>query len=158
LARSHASLQRTPPDRLGDDPFADAGDPDALRFVIAGLAQDVPGTISLISLSTEGAAVDALTDVPLGHVRCPAGVPTALWCGSRRPIRAVADDIDRSHPLVADRSIKAELGGAIAVASPRLEKAQMIRVAGPRESPIGPINRYRATLRVFLVRLVPHGP
>jgi hypothetical protein len=158
LARSHASLQRTPPDRLGDDPHADTGDPDAIRFVVAGLADDLPGTISLISLSTEGTPIDALSDLALGEVRCPASVPAGMTCGSTRPIRAVADDIDRSHPLVADRSIKAELGGAIAVATAGMEKAQMIRVAGPRASPIGPIDRFRATLRMFLVRLAPHGP
>jgi hypothetical protein len=70
----------------------------------------------------------------------------------------VADNIDRNHPLVADRSIKVELGGAIAVASAQMEKRQMLRVAGPRRSPVGPIDRYRATLRMFLVRAAPKGP
>jgi hypothetical protein len=158
FARSHASLQRTPPDRLGDDPFASTGDPDALRFVVMGFYDDLPSTLSLLSIGADGAPIDALAGVPLGDVPCPASAPAGMICGSTRPIRAVADDIDRTHPLVADRSIKAELGGAIAVASPRMEKLQMIRVAGPRASPVGPIERYRATVRVFLVRVVPHGP
>src|SRR5262249_6393100 len=78
---------------------------------------------------------------------------------STRPVRAVADDIDRSHPLVVDRSIKVELGGAVAVASPRMEKIQMLRVAGPRRAAVGPIPRHRASLPVFLVRAAPgRGP
>jgi len=158
LTHSHASLQRTPPDRLGDDPFAPTGDPDALRFVLAGVADDLPGSLSLLSFTSEGAALDTLADLPLGEVPCPPGLPAGMTCGSTRPIRAVVDDVDRNHPLVADRSIKAELGGALAVASSRRDKAQMIRVLGPRQSPAGPIARYRAKLRVLLVRLTPNGP
>ncbi|APR77268.1 Hypothetical protein A7982_02615 [Minicystis rosea] len=157
LARSHASMQRTPPDRLGADPFADGGDPDALRFVVVGHAEDLPATLNLVSMSSEGASLDALTDVPLGEVRCRPGTPSGLTCASTRPIRAVADDIDRTHPLVVDRSIKVELGGAIVVASAQRQKLQMIRVGGPRRSPAGAIDRYRATLRMFLVRLAPKG-
>ncbi|MFT3764066.1 MAG: hypothetical protein QM820_00855 [Minicystis sp.] len=157
LARSHASMQRTPPDRLGDDPFADGGDPDAVRFVVQGFADDLPATLNLVSLSTEGQSIDALTDVPLGEVPCKKGTPAGITCASTRPIRAVADDIDRAHPLVADRSLKVELGGAVAVASASMEKLQMIRVAGPRRSPVGAIGRHRAALRLFLVRLAPKG-
>lgn len=158
LARSHASMQRTPPDRLGDDPFGDGGDPDAVRFVVVGHVDDLPATLNLISIAESGASIDALTDVPLGEVPCRKGTPAGLTCASTRPIRAVADDIDRSHPLVADRSLKVELGGAIAVASAQMEKRQMLRVQGPRRSPVGPIARLRATLRMFLVRVTPKGP
>lgn len=158
LARSHASLQRTPPDRLGADPLASTGDPDALRFMLIGVADDLPGTINLISFLPSGVGLDALTDLPLAQVACPADVPAELTCGSTLPIRAAADDIDRSHPIVLARSIKVELGGAIAVASPRGDKLQMIRVGGPRKSAVGPIERFRARLRVFLVRLHAHGP
>lgn len=158
LARSHASLQRTPPDRLGPDPLASTVDPDALRFVLVGVADDLPGTINLLSISPSGEGLDALTDLPLSQVPCPADVPRELTCGSTLPIRAVADDIDRNHPLVLARSIKAELGGALAVASARGDKLQMIRVAGPRHSPLGAIERFRARLRVILVRLNPRGP
>lgn len=158
LARSHASMQRTPPDRLSDDPFGDSGDPDALRFVFIGSADDLPATVSLLSITPLGASIDALNDVPLGHVACPRDVSSKLICGSTRPIRAVADDIDRNHPMVADRSIKAVLGGALVVASPTGAKLDAIRVAGPRSSAVGTIDRYRARLRVTLVRPTPHGP
>ena len=161
LARSHASVQRSPPDRLGDDPFADTGDPDAVRFVLHGFVDDVPPTLTLMSLSAEGAPIDALTDVPLGEVPCPRFVTAhaaGMMCASTRPVRAAADDIDRSHPLVSDRSIKVEVGGAIVVASARMEKLQMLRVAGPRRTPMGPMGRYRAALRLFLVRAARGGP
>ncbi|MCC6555835.1 MAG: hypothetical protein IT372_22970, partial [Polyangiaceae bacterium] len=172
LARSHASLQRTPPDRLGDDPLADLADPDAIRFVLVGNADDLPPTLDLVSVSPSGAVVDRLPGVPLGHVACPEDVAAGLTCGSTRPIRAVADDIDRNHPMVADRSIKARLGGALIVAAPEGlagaergapamtagRKLQMIRVAGPRASALGPIERYRARLRVIMVRPRAGGP
>ena len=156
LAASHASMQRTPPDRLGADPLASTGDPDAVRFLLHGHADDLPSTLTLVSLSAEGAPIDALTDLPLVEVPCPP-FTRDLMCASTRPVRAVADDIDRSHPLVADRSIKVELGGALGVASARMDKLQMLRVAGPRRTPAGPIERLRASLRMFLLRSAPGG-
>jgi len=45
------------------------------------------------------------------------------------PLRFVTDDVDRDHPLVIDRSMKAEVGGAIILRSGE-RKAQMIRVSG----------------------------
>ena len=156
LAASHASMQRTPPDRLGADPLASAGDPDAVRFLLHGHADDLPSTLTLVSLSAEGAPIDALTDMPLVEVPCPP-FTRDLMCASTRPVRAVADDIDRSHPLVADRSIRVELGGALGVASARMDKLQMLRVAGPRRTPAGSIERLRASLRLFLLRSAPGG-
>lgn len=157
LTRSHASLQRTPPDRLGDDPFASTRDPDALRVLVIGEPADLPGTITLRSVAPSGEEIDVLRDVPLGHVPCPPDVARGLACGSTKPIRAVADEIDRAHPMVADRSIKAELGGAIVVTT-RTAKLQQIRVGGPRASAVGPIVRYRGRLRVVMVRARPGGP
>ena len=157
-ARSHASLQRTPPDRLGDDPFADLSDPDALRFLVIGPARDLPTTVDVVSLAPSGDVVDGLPSVPLGHVACPEDVPKGLTCGSTRPIRAVADDIDRAHPMVADRSIKAKLGGALSVTATGGRRLQTVRIAGPRASELGPLERYRARLRVLIVRARPGGP
>jgi hypothetical protein len=158
LARSHASLQRTPPARIeaGSPAFHD--DSDALRFVVLGAGDDLPATLSILSLGADGEPIDVLTSLPLAAVACPKGAAPELSCGSTPPIRAAADDVDRGHPLVKDRSIRAELGGALAVTSPRGDKLQMIRVGGPRKTPAGPIDRLRAKLRVFLMRLGPHGP
>jgi len=158
LSRSHASLQRTPPDRLGDDPFGDLADPDALRFVVIGAPDDLPTTLDVISMGPAGDVVDGISGAALGHVPCPKDLPAGLVCGSTRPIRAVADDIDRSHPMVADRSLKAKLGGALVIAAPGGRKLQMIRVAGPRASDVGSIERYRARLRILMVRARAGGP
>ncbi|MEJ7735381.1 MAG: hypothetical protein WKG00_40120 [Polyangiaceae bacterium] len=153
LAREHASLQRTAPERLADDAFGATRDPDALRFVVQGAPADLPATLSIRSLKASGAPLDALADVALGSVPCPAGAPAGAACGSTAPIRAVIDEVDRDHPLVRARSILAELGGALLVArSPDAQPLVTVRVAGPRRSALGAIERYRARLRVVLVR------
>ncbi len=154
---SHASLQRTPPDRLGDDPYRPTGDPDALRFLVVGPAAGIPTTLTLSSIDESGNELDRLSDLALGHVPCPADVAKTLVCGSTVPIRAVTDDIDRNHPTTLGRSLRAALGGALIVTRGDT-RLLSLRVAGPRTSPAGPIERYRATMRMFLVRLRPGGP
>lgn len=158
LARSHASIERTPPERLDDDPFAKSPDPDAIRFELEGSAEELPASVTLASFGDGGAAIDSLAGVAL--IARPCSVPSSagLTCKSTLPIRAVVDDLDRFHPLVKDRSIKVELGGTIAVVSPGGDKMQMVRVGGPRHSALGSIERFRAKLRILMVRLVPHGP
>jgi hypothetical protein len=159
LARSHASLERTPPARLeaGESNLYD--DFDALRVVVThpvgGLTSDV-SAIGVESLNSLGARVDRLPALALSPTPC-AGGDDAFRCWTSAPLRPAADDVDRGHPLVADRSVKAEVGGAI-VFRRAGRKAQMIRVLGPRSSPVGPIGRMRATLRPFVVRVSPGGP
>jgi hypothetical protein len=159
MARSHASLERTPPMRVEGPPDARYDDPDALRVVLE-LPDDGPGLdgereISVESVSAFASRIDSIAHLPLVPSPCP-GAYVALRCWSSAPLRLVIDDVDRDHPLVSDRSIKAEVGGAIVLRSEG-HKAQMIRVLGPRSSTIGPIGRLRATLRALVVRLVPGG-
>ncbi len=168
LARSHASMERTPPERLVDSLGRGAHDPDALRFVIAGLDDDLPATVTIASFAESGEPIDAQPDVALVASPCPKSVAPGLSCGSTPPIRAVPDDIDRNHPLTDKRSIKAQLGGAIAVLGPRGDKLSMIRVGGPRmpgeservaSDPLARAHgRLRGRLKVILVRAVAHGP
>lgn len=159
MARSHASLERTPPMR--DEGGADApyDDFDALRVVVAipdhGPGLDGERTIAVESLSSLGARIDELPGLALTASRC-AAPSEDVRCWASAPLRAVMDDVDRNHPLVAGRSIKAEVGGALVFRSAG-RKAQMIRVLGPRDSPVGPIGRLRATLRPFVVRVTPGG-
>src|SRR5260370_36715641 len=86
---------------------------------------------------------------------------------SSAPLRLVIDDVDRDHPVVSDRSIKAEVGGGVVLRSEG-RKAQMIRVLGPRKvwrdlfdghegSPVVSIGRLRTTLGPFGVRGAPGG-
>jgi hypothetical protein len=155
FTRSHASFERIPPTRLSDD--ASAG-PDALRFRLVGPRDALPATIALASMREDGTVVDRLADVPVAEGTCEHGFEPDVRCVVTAPIRVVADDLDREHPLSRGRSIKAELGGAIAVLAPNGQKAQMIRVGGPRATIAGSIARLRAKVRVLLVRLAPHGP
>lgn len=159
MARSHASFERTPPTRSQGPPDARYDDADALRVVMA-LPDDGPGLdgdreIAVDSVSASGARVDAVAHLALAPSPCARPYEN-VRCWASAPLRLVIDDVDREHPLVADRSIKAELGGAVVFRSDG-RKAQMIRVLGPRASPVGPIGRLRATLRPFVVRVVPGG-
>ena len=159
LARSHASLERTPPMRdVGgvDTPYDDF---DALRVVMAipdhGPGLDGERDVAVESVNALGARIDEIPSLGLTASRC-AGPYEGVRCWASAPLRAVMDDVDRNHPLVAGRSLRAEVGGALVFRSAG-RKAQMIRVLGPRDSPVGPIGRLRATLRPFVVRVTPGG-
>ena len=159
MARSHASMERTPPTRVEGAPDATYDDPDALRVVLAtpdnGPGLDGERTIAVETLSALGTRIDALPR--LAVTTSPCARPYAgMRCWSSAPLRLVIDDVDRDHPLVAERSIKAEVGGAL-VFRDGGRKAQMIRVLGPRRSPAGPIGRLVATLRPFVVRVTSGG-
>ncbi|HEX8794104.1 MAG TPA: hypothetical protein VF765_24345 [Polyangiaceae bacterium] len=157
--RSHASLERTPPTRVEGAPDAPYDDPDALRVVVEspdeGPGLDGDKTIAVESLTSIGTRIDALPRLPLTPLACAAADPP-MRCWASAPLRLVIDDVDRNHPLVEGRSIRAEVGGAI-VFRDAGRKAQMIRVLGPRTSPVGPIGRMHATLRPFVVRVAPGG-
>jgi hypothetical protein len=159
LSRSHASLERTPPGRLEGGAGDRYDDFDALRVVITrpggAPGADAPPAIAVESVSGLGVRVDVLPRLGFAASPC-AGGDEGLRCWTSAPLRPAMDDVDRNHPLVADRSIKAEVGGAI-VFRHAGRKAQMVRVLGPRTSPVGPIGRLRATLRPFVVRVAPGG-
>ncbi len=77
-------------------------------------------------------------------------------CAASAPLRFVIDEVDQKHPLVRDRSLRAEVGGAIAFVRGG-RKLQAIRVLGPRHTSAGPIGRLRATLRPVVLRVAPGG-
>ncbi len=155
LARSHASLERTPPERTVDDPAPGVpGDPDALRLVFSGKKNELPAKVRIGSRDRGGAEIDhievAATDAP-----CPAGAGPA--CRATPLMRVVTDEIDRNHPLVKDRSIRAEVGGSLQIGAADHVFGSM-RVGGPRMTPVGPITRLRGKLKVTIVRHRPKGP
>jgi hypothetical protein len=163
-ASSGASLQRTPPKALPADPLDNDGDPDALRYLLVAPVDELPSLVDLVSLSEDGAAVAVLRGTALQTIPCPAAVRAAsevkrngAKCAVTQPIRCVADDIDGGHPLVRSRSIRAVLGGAIAIARPGGARIGAVRVMGPRWTSAGRIERLRAKLRFVLVRLAPNG-
>jgi len=158
MARSHASMNRLPPASIDGPPEARYDD-EALRAVMAipddGREVDGETAIGVESLSSLGRVIDALPTVLLASSSC-ARPYSDVRCWASPPLRLVADDVDRESPVVSGRSLKAEVGGAI-VFRKGGRKAQMMRVLGPRTSPVGPIARLKATLRGSIVRIVPGG-
>lgn len=162
IARGHVSLERTPPTRIDlDDVEAKLDDPDAVRVLMTSPEGSTLGPITVESVDADGEPLDTTADVRL--VRTPCATPTApqrtvgLACYATVPLRLVVDDVDRRHPLIAARSLKADVGGAIVVRDARGKKLQAVRVAGPRESSVGPIGRHRVTLRPIVMRIAAGG-
>lgn len=153
---SRASLQRTPPNEEPVDPTRPHGDPDALRYLVVDSADAIPALIDITSVDHAGKIIDRLDDVPLVAVPCPPGVASGQSCAVTSPIRAVVDEIDRQHPLVNRRSLRADLGGAIVIARGEATVGR-VRVMGPRQTEVGAIDRFRARLRFVFVRMAPGG-
>ncbi|MDB4998672.1 MAG: hypothetical protein JWM74_6104 [Myxococcaceae bacterium] len=159
LARSRASIERKPPSRVD---LADADhtydDPDALRVLTTSPeGSNSLGALTVDSLSADGASLDVIRDVKLLSVACDPGVASGATCAASAPLRLVVDDVDRSHPLVATRSVRAEVGGALVVRDSSGKKLQAIRVGGPRASAVGPIGRHRLTIHPVVMRFSPGG-
>lgn len=159
MAREHASIQRTPPARVDlDDADHNFDDPDALRVVTTSPeGSNALGALTVDSLSADGTTLDALRDVKLTSVACDGGMPVGAICSASAPLRLVVDDVDRAHPLVAARSVRAEVGGALVVRDASGKKLQAMRVAGPRKSSVGPIGRHRLTIHPVVMRLTAGG-
>jgi hypothetical protein len=153
--RSHASIERTPPERTAEDPTPGiSGDPDAIRFVLSGPIAELPAAVRVTSRNVADTEVDRL-EVTLAAGPCPAGLGPA--CRATPLLRVVSDDIDRNHPLVKDRSVRADVGGTLSVGPPGGRSLGAIRVGGPRMTPVGPISRLRGKLRIIVVRHRPKG-
>ena len=159
MARQHASIERTPPARIDlDDADHRFDDPDALRVVTTSPEGAAPlGALTVDSLSADGGSLDVIRDVKLLSVACDPSVATGATCSASAPLRLVVDDVDRSHPLVATRSVRAEVGGALVVRDASGKKLQAIRVKGPRTSGAGPLGRHRLTIHPVVMRLTPGG-
>lgn len=155
-AREWASLTRTPPSRAELNPDVAYDETDALRVVME-LPDDAPAvtTVHVETLSSQGLHIDSLLRLPLSPASCRAGL-TGVRCYASPPVRLVADDTDRTHPLVIQRSLRGEVGGALVVRD-GTKKLQAIRLAGPRASSVGPIGRLRATMRPIVMRISPGG-
>jgi hypothetical protein len=158
--RDRASLERTPPFRITSDVEEPVEDTDALRVVLASPEGASLGPVSLESVGADGNPIDILGELPLERTRCApaeAGDEHGVGCLASALVRFVVDDVDRRHPLVATRSIKAEVGGAVVVRDDKGKKLQAIRVAGPRRTAAGAIGRYRLAIRPIVMRVAPGG-
>lgn len=154
LAASHASLSRVLPASLRPAEDRLSGDRDALRWLVVGKDGALPRELSLVSTAANGLFVDTLEHVPTQAAACPPGTPSSLLCRKSPLIRATTDWLDRSHPRALELSLQAEVGGRLTVYGAGRE-AGSIQVGGPRHTRLGPIDRYRARLRVRVLRVAP---
>lgn len=158
LAKDRVSLQRTPPARVDlDDAEHGFADPDALRITLASPSGSSLGPITVESLAADGAPLDLIRDLKVTKTACDASASADLVCSASAPLRFVVDEIDRAHSLVAARSIRAEVGGAVVVRDGSGKKLQAIRVAGPRQSAVGPIGRHRLSIHAIVMRITASG-
>nr|PZN27615.1 MAG: hypothetical protein DIU78_04600 [Pseudomonadota bacterium] len=153
LAQSHASISRVLPRLLRND-TNEAADGDALRWMVIGAEDSLPDRLGIVSYRPDGSELDSLSNVELWEAPCPPGTSPGLSCRTSPYIRATVDRIDRNHPESAGRSLRAEVGGRLAVHVGE-QKAASIRVGGPRNTELGPIERFRARLRVHVLRVAP---
>jgi hypothetical protein len=156
LVRSHAAISRKLPSFLASEVAAETVDPDSLRWVIVGPPVALPDTVALASRRPDGAELDRLSSLSLADFPCPRGVDPGLACRATDLVRATGDRIDRVHPESSSRSLRAEVGGRIAL-SIAGRKAASIRVGGPRRTAFGPIERYRARMRMHVLRSTTSG-
>jgi hypothetical protein len=154
LGLSHAAISRVLPAELA--PEREAQDADAVRWVVAARPGTLPLGLSLVSTRARGDKLDELIDVPLRPGPCPEGTAPELECAQTPLIRACIDEIDADHPAVRDRSLRAEVGGKIRVNIDGRQVASL-PVGGPRATVLGSLTRFRARVRVHVVRLWPGG-
>ena len=154
LTKLRASLQRTPPAQPGKVAH---GDPDALAYLLSAPAGALPSSVRIASLDPTGQPLAQLR-VALEPAPCPAAAAVGHACKMTPPIRAVTDGIDAQHPLIKGRSILAALGGSLVLQRhPDGRELARLRVAGPRDTVAGDLERYRARLRFVMVRLAKGG-
>jgi hypothetical protein len=147
-AHLHASLSRTLPAELGSVPGPDR---DALRFLLIATPDASLETLSALTSNAQGRPVDVIVNLRTEPATCPDGVAPELVCRQTPPLRLVSDAMDRNHPRVRQRSIRAEVGGTLRIAlgaHPLVELA----VGGPRRAGGAPIDLLRARLRVLVLR------
>ena len=156
LARSHASVSRRLPAVFSNDGDAEAADPDALRWVLAGPLAALPDEVRLAATRPGGAALDAIARVPLEPHACPPGIAAGLACRATPLVWATTDAIDRSDPVQASRWLQAEVGGKLTLYAAG-EKGASVRVGGPRVTAVGAIERLRGSLRVHVLRTARGG-
>ncbi len=149
--KGRASLQRTPPE-LAPAPRATYADPDALRVELRVPAGREAPTLGVEAFSATNVGLDAVPRLKVDEVPCGG----EQRCFVSAPLRFVVDDIDRSHPVAVDRSLRGEVGGAVVVRI--ADKVhQSLRVEGPRLGKDSALPRTKANVRALVLRVSPGG-
>lgn len=146
--RSHASLSRTLPTELGAIPGEDR---DALSVLLIAPSGAELSALELVSRNAAAQPIDVIAKLRPEPAACPEGVAPELVCRRTPPLRAVGDALDRGHPALRSRSIRAELGGSLQLSSAGRALLEL-KVGGPRQTRFGAIERLRAKLRVLVLR------
>lgn len=142
-AADHATFSRTLPAELGSLP---GPDPDALRFLLVSSPDAVLDSVEALTLGVDGRPLDVLVRVRADAATCPNGVPPESVCRSTPALRLVADALERQHPALAARSLRAQLGGKL-----RLSSGGRRLVELPVTGPLA-VGSLAARLRVFVLR------
>lgn len=141
--QSRATLSRTLPAELGSLPGPDH---DALRFLLVGSPDAVVDSLEALTLGVDGRPLDVQVRLRAEPTTCPDGVAPELVCRSTPALRLVADELERQHPALKARSLRAQLGGKLRLSSGGHGLLEL-PVTGPL--PGGPL---RARLRVLVLR------
>lgn len=153
LSTLQASLSRTLPEELGSLPEPDR---DALRFMLVGPPDSSLEALEVLTLSAAGRPLDVIVNFRTEPVTCPEGVAPELVCRQTPPLRLVGDALERNHPRLKHRSLRAELGGSLRIALAGHKLAE-IAVGGPRRQNGATLPRLTARLRVLVLRARPGG-
>jgi len=147
-ASLQASLSRTLPEELG----AVAGpDRDALRFLLIGPPDSSLEALEVLTSNAQGRPLDVIVSFHAEPVTCPDGVAPEQVCRQTPALRLVSDALERNHPALKARSLRAEVGGTLRVGLAGRRLLEMA-VAGPRRAQGSPLGRLRARLRVLVLR------
>jgi hypothetical protein len=131
-------------------------DLDALSWMFVCPKGSLPRSVRIESRRPNGSLLDTIESSTLAPVACPKALGAQNECGETERVRATADLVDRIHPAVSSRSLRAEVGGKIRVEADG-RKAASIRVGGPRNTSVGTIDRYRGRLVFHVVRAAARG-
>lgn len=150
LFRSHASVSSTLPPELAREVGAGV-DAEAIEWQLECPKGGLPSAIRIESRRPGGGVLDTLEAVSIAKIACPKAPPELSECGHTKPIRASPDWADRVHPAAAERSVLAEVGGRL-VLEISGRPAASIMIGGPRHTSLGVVDRFRARLRIHVLR------
>ncbi|RYZ08823.1 MAG: hypothetical protein EOO73_05875 [Myxococcales bacterium] len=146
--RAFAALSRTLPAELGQIP---GPDDEALHFLLISQPDATLEGLQALTFGAKGRPLDVLVSLRAEPTTCPEGVAPELVCRRTAALRLVADELERRHPALERRSLRAELGGKLRLTSAGRTLLEL-PVTGPNGSP-----SLEARLRVLVLRAYPRG-